>query len=254
MVIPVAGSSETAPKAVVSRLSLYLRELQRLEQSQQETISSTQLGNLLGLSDAQVRKDLAHFGQFGHPGIGYRCAELIPKIKEILGTNQSWPVAIIGIGNLGRALIGYRGFGQQGFRIVIGFDIDPSKAGQTMEGIPIFHLEELQQQVSRWQIRLAILAVPSLAAQRVAEDIVAAGIEGILNFAPVTLNMPPHVSCVGVDLAMELEQLTFSAVNRAARGRKASSDSTEPSEAEASSPERPAGSNTNPTKSDEEVR
>lgn len=223
----MAGSSDTPPKAVVSRLSLYLRELQRLEQSRQETISSTQLGKLLGLSDAQVRKDLAHFGQFGYPGIGYRCAELIPKIKEILGTNQSWPVAIVGIGNLGRALIGYRGFGQQGFRIVIGFDIDPSKAGASIEGIPIFHLEELQEQISRWKIRLAILAVPSLAAQRVAEDIVAAGIEGILNFAPVTLNMPPHVSCVGVDLAMELEQLTFSAVNRAARSRKSQETPTE---------------------------
>jgi redox-sensing transcriptional repressor len=235
----VAGSSDTPPKAVVSRLSLYLRELQRLEQSQQETISSTQLGKLLGLSDAQVRKDLAHFGQFGYPGIGYRCAELIPKIKEILGTNQSWPVAIVGIGNLGRALIGYRGFGQQGFRIVIGFDIDPSKAGASIEGIPIFHLEELQEQISRWKIRLAILAVPSLAAQRVAEDIVAAGIEGILNFAPVTLNMPPHVSCVGVDLAMELEQLTFSAVNRAARSRKSQETPTESPDVEEDSHEAP---------------
>ena len=210
----MAGSAETAPKAVVSRLSLYLRELQRLEQNQQETISSTQLGKLLGLSDAQVRKDLAHFGQFGHPGIGYRCAELIPQIKQILGTNQSWPVAMVGIGNLGRALIGYRGFGHQGFRIVAGFDIDTEKVGGTIEGIPVFHLSKLADCVTRMNIRLAILAVPSLAAQRVAEQIVAAGVEGILNFAPVTLSLPPHVSCVGVDLAMELEQLSFAAVNK----------------------------------------
>jgi redox-sensing transcriptional repressor len=194
---------------------------------------------LAALAWRQVRKDLAHFGQFGYPGIGYRCAELIPKIKEILGTNQSWPVAIVGIGNLGRALIGYRGFGQQGFRIVIGFDTDPSKVGLAIEGIPIFHLEELQEQISRWKIRLAILAVPSLAAQHVAEDIVAAGIEGILNFAPVTLNLPPHVSCVGVDLAMELEQLTFSAVNRAARSRKSQEAPPESSDVEEDSREDP---------------
>jgi redox-sensing transcriptional repressor len=210
----VAGSAEPAPKAVVSRLSLYLRELQHLEQSGQETINSTQLGNLLGLSDAQVRKDLAHFGQFGHPGIGYRSAELIPRIREILGTNQSWPVAMVGIGNLGRALIGYRGFGHQGFRIVAGFDIDAHKVGGFIEGIPVFHLDELAERIDRLKIRLAILAVPAVAAQRVAEHIVAAGVEGILNFAPVTLNLPPQVHCVGVDLAMELEQLSFAVVNK----------------------------------------
>jgi redox-sensing transcriptional repressor len=210
----VAGSAETAPKAVVSRLSLYLRELQHLEQNQQETVSSTQLGNLLGLSDAQVRKDLAHFGQFGHPGIGYRCVELIPKIRQILGTDQSWPVALVGIGNLGRALIGYRGFGNQGFRIVVGFDNDTAKVGGTIEGIPVFHLSELAERIAGLKIRLAILAVPAVAAQQVAQQIVTAGVEGILNFAPVTLNLPPQVNCVGVDLAMELEQLSFAVVNK----------------------------------------
>src|SRR6187431_2504632 len=108
------------PKAVVSRLSLYLRELQHLVRDGYETTSSTQLGRLLGFTDAQVRKDLAYFGQFGYPGIGYRCAELIAAIKKILGTNQSWNLAIVGMGNLGRALIGYRGFHQQGFEIVAG--------------------------------------------------------------------------------------------------------------------------------------
>src|SRR6476660_4222837 len=114
------------PKAVVSRLSLYLRELQHLVRDGHETTSSTQLGKLLGFTDAQVRKDLAYFGQFGYPGIGYRCSERIDAVKGILGTNQPWPLVIVGMGNLGRALLGYRGFQSQGFRIVAAFDVDAS--------------------------------------------------------------------------------------------------------------------------------
>jgi redox-sensing transcriptional repressor len=205
------------PKAVVSRLSLYLRELQHLMRDGHETTSSTQLGKLLGFTDAQVRKDLAYFGQFGYPGIGYRCAELIHAIKGILGTDQPWPLAIVGLGNLGRALMGYRGFGQQGFQIVAAFDIDPSKVGQTVEGIPIYHLDTLERIVREKGIRLAIIAVPAAGAQKVAEALVAAGIEGLLNFAPVTLNIPKPVPTVGVDLAIELEQLSFSVVNQQPR-------------------------------------
>src|SRR4030095_4929996 len=124
----------TVPKAVVSRLSLYLRELQHLIRDGHETTSSTQLGRLLGFTDAQVRKDLAYFGQFGYPGIGYRSSELVDAIKRILGTNQPWSIAIVGLGNLGRALIGYRGFALQGFRIVAAFDIDPAQGGARMRG------------------------------------------------------------------------------------------------------------------------
>lgn len=202
------------PKAVVSRLSLYLRELQHLVRDGQETTSSTQLGKLLGFTDAQVRKDLAYFGQFGYPGIGYRCSELIDAIKRILGTNQPWPLAIVGLGNLGRALLGYRGFQQQGFRIVAAFDTDPSKVGTLVDGIPVYHLDDVERVVKEHQIRLAIIAVPATAAQRVADVLVAANIEGILNFAPVMLNLPKHVRTVGVDLAIELEQLSFSVVNQ----------------------------------------
>lgn len=202
------------PKAVVSRLSLYLRELQHLVRDGQETTSSTQLGKLLGFTDAQVRKDLAYFGQFGYPGIGYRCSELIDAIKRILGTNQPWPLAIVGLGNLGRALLGYRGFQQQGFRIVAAFDTDPAKVGKLVDGIPVYHLDDVERVVKEHQIRLAIIAVPATAAQRVADALVAANIEGILNFAPVMLNLPKHVRTVGVDLAIELEQLSFSVVNQ----------------------------------------
>jgi len=201
------------PKAVVSRLSLYLRELQHLVRDGNETTSSTQLGRLLGFTDAQVRKDLAYFGQFGYPGIGYRCSELIAAIKKILGTNLPWPLAIVGLGNLGRALIGYKGFQQQGFQIVAAFDVDLGKVGKTIDGIPVYHLDDISRVAAQHNIRLAIIAVPSASAQKVADALVVAGIEGILNFAPVTLSLPKQVRTVGVDLAIELEQLSFSVVN-----------------------------------------
>ncbi len=205
------------PKAVVSRLSLYLRELQCLLRDGKQTISSTQLGALLGFTDAQVRKDLAYFGQFGYPGIGYRCSELVDAIRNILGTNRDWPMALIGLGNLGRALLRYKGFGHQGFRVVAIFDTDTTKIGKTAEGLPIFALDDLKQQVPQKGIRLAVLAVPAASAQSVADLASEAGVEGILNFAPVTLTLPPHVEQIGVDLAMELEQLAFAVAKRTAK-------------------------------------
>jgi redox-sensing transcriptional repressor len=202
----------------VSRLSLYLRELQHLVRDGCETTSSTQLGRLLGFTDAQVRKDLAYFGQFGYPGIGYRCDELIAAIKGILATDQDWPIALVGLGNLGRALIGYRGFRQQGFGIVAAFDVDTAKIGKDVEGIPVFGLHEIDKVVRERRIRLAILSVPAPAAQDVADQLVAAGLRGIMNFAPVTLSLPEDVRTVAVDLAIELEQLTFAVVNRLSGG------------------------------------
>ena len=203
-----------APAAVVSRLSLYLRELQQLLRDGQETTSSTQLGQLLGFTDAQVRKDLTHFGQFGYPGIGYRCRELVDAVKRILGTHRPWPVCLVGIGNLGQALLGYRGFRDQGFQIVSAFDVDRGKTGTLLEGVPVFHMDELPRVVQDMEIRLGIVAVPSPAAQDVANKLVAAGLDGILNFSPVTLSLPDGVSRIGVDLAIELEQLAFAVVNR----------------------------------------
>lgn len=214
-----ADSSQlgAVPKAVINRLSLYLRELQRLVRDGHETTSSTQLGKLLEFTDAQVRKDLAYFGQFGYPGIGYRCTELIDKIKDILGTSQRWPIAMIGLGNLGRALLGYRGFSHQGFEIACAFDVDELKVNKQFEGIPVYHLDRIVEMIPRLGIRLAIIAVPAPAAQKVADALVAAGIEGILNFAPVTIAVPKHINLEGVDLAIELEQLSFAVVNKQGR-------------------------------------
>jgi redox-sensing transcriptional repressor len=208
------------PKAVVSRLSLYLRELQHLVRDGHQRTSSSQLGRLLGFSDAQVRKDLAYFGHFGHPGIGYRCDDLMHAIRKILGTDRDWPVAMVGTGNLGRALLGYKGFNNQGFRIVAAFDIDPQRVGATIEGVKVFHLDQLAEVATENHIKLGMIAVPAPAAQAVADRLVAAGVEGIVNFAPVTINLPEHVRHIGVDLAIELEQLSFAVVNRTATDGK----------------------------------
>lgn len=206
---PGDSSEGSVPKAVVSRLSLYLRELQHLLHEGKETTSSNQLGKLLGFTDAQVRKDLAYFGHFGYPGIGYRCSELISAIRKILGTDRGWAVAMVGTGNLGQALLGYKGFGHQNFRIVAAFDVDPAKVGTVIDDVPVYHLDRLPEIAKEHRIKLAMIVVPAAHAQGVAERLIAAGIEGIVNFAPVTLNLPEGVSQVGVDLAMELEQLSF---------------------------------------------
>jgi redox-sensing transcriptional repressor len=215
--VPAGGHDSPVPKAVVARLSLYARELQHLLQEGQETTNSSQLGKRLGVTDAQVRKDLAYFGQFGYPGIGYRCHELVEQIRRILGTSQTWPVALVGLGNLGHALLRYRGFEKQGFRIDAAFDSAPNLIGQQIESIEIRPMEQFASVVQDLGIRLAILTVPAQAAQPVAEQLAAAGIVGILNFAPVTLSLPEDVAVAGVDLAIELEQLAFAVVNRGSR-------------------------------------
>jgi len=216
------------PAAVVNRLSLYLRELRHLLRDGEETTSSSQLGQRLGFTDAQVRKDLAHFGHFGHPGIGYRCEELILAIRKILGTDREWKVGLVGVGNLGRALLGYRGFAQQGFRVVVALDADPSIVGTTIEGVPVHDADRLSEVVKQFEIELAMIAVPAAKAQKVADQLVELGVVGIVNFAPVTLSVPEGVSKVGVDLARELEQVTFSVVNRGSPNPDPQAKSSEP--------------------------
>jgi redox-sensing transcriptional repressor len=203
-----------APPAVVSRLSRYLRELQYLVAEGAQTTSSSQLGDRLGFTDAQVRKDLAHFGQFGHPGIGYKCDELVAAIRKILGTDRKWAVALMGVGNLGRALLGYRGFESQGFHIAAAFDADSAKIGTNVDGFQVYDVADLPTMVIALRIELGMIAAPSAQAQAAADQLVAAGVTGILNFAPVTLNLPEGVSMVSVDLARELEQVTFSLASR----------------------------------------
>lgn len=211
---PNATPSRDVPAVVVSRLSLYLRELRQLVREGRSTVSSSQLGKLLGVTDAQVRKDLAYFGHFGHPGIGYRCDELIAEIRRILGTDRSWIVTMVGVGNMGRALLRYKGFAEQGFRVVAAFDSDPRIVGTKIEGIPVYDPKQLREIIRQEHIQLGMITVPAPHAQQVADQLVAAGIAGIVNFAPITLSLPEKIGLVGVDLTTELEQLAFSVANR----------------------------------------
>jgi redox-sensing transcriptional repressor len=200
---------ELVPNPAVRRLSLYLRQLEGFKRKDRRTISSRQLGESLGLTDAQVRKDLAYFGQFGHPGIGYRVDDLIAQVRRILGTDKVWNVLLVGAGNLGRALSAYKGFNAKGFRLVAIFDADPTKVGRKLGPFLIQQIAELNDVVHKQQIRLAMVAVPADNAQGVVDQLVAAGVRGILNFAPVSVTVPQNVALNAVDLSVQLEQLSF---------------------------------------------
>jgi len=200
---------EDIPTPAVYRLSFYLRQLEAFQKGDKHTISSKQLGDALGYTDAQVRKDLAYFGQFGHPGIGYRVEELISQLRKILGTDKVWNVLLVGAGNLGRALMAYHGFLRKGYRLAAVFDADPSKVGQEFGELKIESMDRLAAVAGEEKIKLAIMSVPADAAQAVADKLVAAGIRGIMNFAPVSVSVPADVSVQGVDLAVQLEQLSF---------------------------------------------
>jgi redox-sensing transcriptional repressor len=183
--------------------------LERLAAEGVATISSGRLGEALGVTDAQVRKDLAYLGHLGYPGVGYYPKELMRVIRRVLGLNRTWAVVLVGAGNLARALMRYHGFRQQGFRIVAIFDADPEKIGQQLDDLEVLPPDRLAEVISAQGVQLAIIAVPSEAAQGVADALVGGGIRGILNFAPAVVKVPPHVSLVAVDLTVQLEQLAF---------------------------------------------
>lgn len=197
------------PRVAAGRLSRYLRYLEELESRGETTTSSKQLGDALGVTAAQVRKDLGYFGQFGFPGLGYKISTIIPDLRRVLGMERSWNVALVGIGNLGNALSRYKGFQAHGFRLSALFDASPRIMGRTIEGLKVHATDQLERVIRDKGIELAILAVPAGVAQAVADQLVRAGIRGIYNFAPVRLSLPPDVSYVSIDLAVELEQLAF---------------------------------------------
>jgi redox-sensing transcriptional repressor len=209
--LPRAGNDNEPrlSRASAGRLSLYLRRLEGFLREGLPKVSSRQLGNALAITDAQVRKDLASLGNLGHPGIGYPTQELINAIRRTLGLDREWAVAMVGVGNLARALLRYRGFGQQGFRIVALFDSDSSKIGQRLDGLVIHAAQEMPAVIAATGAELGLLTVPSEMAQAVADALVAAGIRGVLNFAPAVLRLPTAVSLVSVDLAIQLQQLAF---------------------------------------------
>ncbi len=196
-------------ESTIRRLSHYYRVLQEVEAEGRRMISSHRLAEREGITSAQVRKDLSYFGSFGRRGLGYNVAHLRQEIRTILGLDQRWRVALVGAGNIGTALASYRGFGDQGFDIVAVYDRDPARVGQRVANVPVRDLAELTPGVAQGQFELGVIATPVRAAQEVANQLVAAGVRGILNFAPRKLFVPSQVALRTVDMTMEFEGLSF---------------------------------------------
>jgi len=207
-------SNKKVPEGTISRLFIYLREISELAKMNIHTISSAELGERTNLSDAQVRKDLGYFGQFGVSGAGYNTGELKTVLEKILGKNKIWNVAIIGVGHLGSALLTYSGFKAQGLNIVAAFDADARKIGKQVKDVAVQPIEELPKAIKDKNISIGIVAVPAKDAQGVADSLIKAGVSCILNFAPTSLMVPESIKVKDVDLSRELETLSYFLVNR----------------------------------------
>jgi len=200
--------------STVRRLSAYLRFLEDFEGRGLATISSEELANRGGTTSAQVRKDLSFFGSFGKRGLGYSVPELKKELREILGLGREWRVVIIGAGKIGAALAQYRGFKQRGFLILRAYDSNPAKIGTVVEGMSVSDIAQLEKHFARDVRDIVVLTVPAEAAQSVLDRVVKAGVKAVLNFAPTQLQAPPDVTVKTVNMAMELEGLSFALTNR----------------------------------------
>jgi redox-sensing transcriptional repressor len=201
--------SRKVSDSTVRRLSHYLRILEQLGRRGADTVSSEVLAGRAGTTAAQVRKDLSLFGSFGKRGLGYRVSDLAEHLRAILGLNKSWRVALVGAGRIGSALFEYADFRRRGFDIVTVLDADPAKVGRRWDDVVVEDAATLEDVVRREAVEVLILAVPSEAAQELADRAVAVGIRGILNFAPTQLRVPPEVAVQDVNMVMELEALSF---------------------------------------------
>jgi len=202
-------SQRSVPDVVVRRLTQYYHALRLCQDRGVEIVSSQALGEMLNVTAAQIRKDLSYFGGFGKQGIGYNVATLLEHLRRILGMDRTWPVALVGLGNLGRALVHYQGFAKEGFQIVALFDSDPRKIGTTLAGLTIYHDGEIGRLVPHLGVRLAMLAVPPEKAQEAADVLAQAGVRAILNYAPATLRVPEGVWVRQMDPLAALESMTF---------------------------------------------
>ena len=200
--------------STVRRLSAYLRFLEDFEHRGLTTISSEELAKRGGTTSAQVRKDLSFFGSFGKRGLGYSVPELAGRLREILGLGKEWRVIIVGAGKIGAALAQYRGFRQRGFSILAAYDNNPDKVGRRLEGIPVRSIEQLEDDILRDHPDIVVLTVPAEEAQSLVDRVVQSGVKAILNFAPTQLHAPSDVSVKTVNMAMELEGLSFALTNR----------------------------------------
>jgi len=195
------------PSSSIPRISIYYRALLSLKDA--AMISSQELSDLTECSAAQIRKDLAYFGQFGRPGCGYPVEDLKRELKKILGVDKDWDVALVGVGNMGSALLAYKGFKGQGFNIKHAFDNDTRKIGKVKQGIRIRDIEDLKKVIKSSKIGMAIVTVPQEAAREIIDRLVSSGIKAILNFAPARPKVPKGVELLNIDLSMELERLTY---------------------------------------------
>jgi redox-sensing transcriptional repressor len=207
------SSKRKISESTIHRLSLYYRVLSILEKESQQTVSSKELARREKLTPAQVRKDLSFFGSFGTRGLGYPVLELKKQIGDILGLNRAWNVALIGVGNIGSALVGYKEFQRQGFQIKMIFDNDQRKIGSNHKGIPVSDIKNLEKELKENGIEIVVIAVPATVAQYIIDDVVKAGIKAILNFAPANLKVPEDVFLRNENMSMELEYLSFALVN-----------------------------------------
>lgn len=203
------GASRRIPEATVARLPIYYRALVDVADRDVTTVSSDRLAELAGVNAAKVRKDLSYLGTYGTRGVGYDVKQLLAEISRDLGLTHDWAVAIVGLGHLGQALADYRGFGARGFRIAALFDVDPAKVGRQVGGLEVSPAASIRAVASERGVRIGIIATPPHVAQAVADDLVAAGVSSILNFAPALLSVPDGVSLRKVDLAVELQILAF---------------------------------------------
>jgi redox-sensing transcriptional repressor len=219
------------PRQAVYRLSVYMRCLMRLKANGLETVSSQALSSAAGVKPTQLRKDLTYFGQFGTRGLGYDVNQLTEMIAEVLGTNTLQPVVLIGVGNLGKALISYKGFEREGFEIVSAFDANPGVValGKFME-IPVRPMDEIPKVLSEHQVRMAILCVPVEAAQSIVNVLIENGVTGILNFAPIVLLTPEGVTVNNVNLAIELENLSYFIQEHAPSSDETSDSDSDPTD------------------------
>lgn len=196
-------------KATIDRLPLYFRTLRHAQDEGVEIISSEELGRRIGVTPEQIRKDLASFGEFGKKGVGYYVRELIRNIGEILGLHRNWNIAIVGFGHLGWALANYRNFSSLGFNLTAIFDVDPRKIGQKILDAEVYHMASLAEVVQEKEIQIGIITVPSDYAQEVANRLVAAGVRGIWNFAPIKIDVPPDIRLVSEDLSVGLSSISY---------------------------------------------
>jgi redox-sensing transcriptional repressor len=197
------------PDIVVGRLPRYLQALEHMLHQNHQTTSSQELGEMIGISAAQIRKDLSQYGEFGKQGKGYSVAFLVEQLQQILKVNHEWDLALIGAGNLGHAIANYQGFSSHGFRIKLVFDADPVRIGTNMGGLIVLPAAEMIQHIRQANIRIAMLTVPAAAAQAVTDDLVKAGIRSILNYAPITLVVPDTVHVQYIDPIIYLQRMTY---------------------------------------------